>query len=83
MDYARVLRGEALKPATTDFVHLAIVAGCSRWRIMARRIFPNLINTLLVLATLGVGSAVISEATLSFLGLGISRPQPSSGGDAG
>lgn len=79
MDYARVLRGEVLKLAATDFVHLAIVAGCSRWRIIGRHIFPNLINTLLVLATLGVGSAVIAEATLSFLGLGIPRPQPSWG----
>jgi len=79
MDYAKVLRGEVLKLATADFVHLAIVAGCGRWRIMARHIFPNLINTLLVLATLGVGSAVISEATLSFLGLGIPWPQPSWG----
>jgi peptide/nickel transport system permease protein len=79
MDYARVLRGEVLKLATTDFVRLAIVAGCSRWRVIARHIFPNLINTLLVLATLGIGSAVIAEATLSFLGLGIPRPQPSWG----
>jgi peptide/nickel transport system permease protein len=79
MDYARVLRGEVLRLAETDFVHLAIVAGCSRWRIIGRHIFPNLINTLLVLATLGVGSAVIAEATLSFLGLGIPRPQPSWG----
>ena len=79
MDYARVLRGEVLRLAATDFVHLAIVAGCSRWRIIGRHIFPNLINTLLILATLGVGSAVIAEATLSFLGLGIPRPQPSWG----
>ena len=79
MDYARVLWGEVLRLAVTDFVHLATVAGCSRWRIMIRHIFPNLINTLLVLATLGVGSAVIAEATLSFLGLGIPRPQPSWG----
>lgn len=79
MDYARVLRGEILKLATTDFVHLAIVAGCNRWQIMMKHIFPNLVNTLLILATLGIGSAVISEATLSFLGLGIPRPQPSWG----
>jgi peptide/nickel transport system permease protein len=79
MDYARVLRGEVLRLAATDFVHLAVVAGCSRGRIMVRHIFPNLINTLLVLATLGIGSAVIAEATLSFLGLGIPRPQPSWG----
>jgi Binding-protein-dependent transport system inner membrane component len=42
MDYARVLRGEVLRLAATDFVHLAIVAGCSRWRISGRHIFPNL-----------------------------------------
>jgi peptide/nickel transport system permease protein len=79
MDYARVLRGEVLRLAATDFVHLAEVAVCSRWRIMGRHILPNLTNTLLVLATLGIGAAVISEATLSFLGLGIPRPQPSWG----
>lgn len=79
MDYARVLRGEAIRLAATDFVQLAIVAGCSRWRIIGKHMFPNLINSLLVLATLGVGSAVIAEATLSFLGLGIPRPQPSWG----
>jgi peptide/nickel transport system permease protein len=79
MDYARVLRGEVLRLAATDFVQLAIVAGCSRWRIIGRHISPNMINTLLILATLGIGSAVIAEATLSFLGLGIPRPQPSWG----
>jgi peptide/nickel transport system permease protein len=79
MDYARILRGEVLRITEMDFVRLAVVAGCSRRHIIARHIFPNIVNTTLVLATLGVGSAVISEATLSFLGLGVPRPQASWG----
>jgi peptide/nickel transport system permease protein len=79
MDYARVLRGEVLRLIETDFVRLAVVAGCSRRRIIFRHIFPNLVNTLLVLTTLGVGSGVIAESALSFLGLGVPRPLPSWG----
>ena len=79
MDYARVLRGEVLRLIETDFVRLAVVAGCSRRRIIFRHIFPNLVNTLLVLTTLGVGAGVIAESALSFLGLGVPRPLPSWG----
>jgi peptide/nickel transport system permease protein len=79
MGYARVLRGEVLKCAEMDFVRLALVAGASRWRIIRRHIVPNLINTLLVLGTLELGVAVIAEAGLSFLGLGVPRPLPSWG----
>jgi len=79
MDYARVLRGEVLRLIETDFVRLAVVAGCTRRRIIFRHIFPNLVNTLLVLTTLGVGAGVIAEAALSFLGLGVPRPLPSWG----
>ncbi len=79
MGYARVLRGEVLRLMEMDFVRLARVAGASRPRIMQRHIFPNIINTLLVLSTLEVGLAVIAEAGLSFLGLGIPRPLPSWG----
>jgi len=79
MDYARVLRGEVLRLIEMDFVRLAIVAGCTRRRIIMRHIFPNIVNTLLVLTTLGVGAGVIAEAALSFLGLGVPRPLPSWG----
>jgi peptide/nickel transport system permease protein len=79
MTYARTIRGEVLRLTEMDFVRLARVAGVSRCRIMARHIFPNVVNTLLVLGTLEVGSAVITEASLSFLGLGIPRPLPSWG----
>jgi peptide/nickel transport system permease protein len=79
MGYARVLRGEVLRLMEMDFVRLALVAGASRWRLIRRHIFPNLLNTLLVLGTLELGVAVIAEAGLSFLGLGIPRPLPSWG----
>jgi peptide/nickel transport system permease protein len=79
MGYARVLRGEVLKLTEVDFVRLALVAGASRWRIIRRHILPNLVNTLLVLGTLELGVAVIAEAGLSFLGLGVPRPLPSWG----
>jgi peptide/nickel transport system permease protein len=79
MDYARVLRGEVLRLIETDFVRLAVVAGCTKRQIIMRHIFPNMVNTLLVLTTLGVGSGVIAEAALSFLGLGVPRPLPSWG----
>ncbi len=79
MDYARVLRGEVLRLSETDFVRLAVVAGCTQRQIIMRHIFPNMVNTLLVLTSLGVGAGVIAEASLSFLGLGVPRPLPSWG----
>ncbi|HXH13968.1 MAG TPA: ABC transporter permease [Alphaproteobacteria bacterium] len=79
MTYARTIRGEVLRLVEMDFVRLARVAGISRFRLIRRHIFPNIVNTLLVLGTLEVGSAVITEASLSFLGLGVPRPLPSWG----
>jgi peptide/nickel transport system permease protein len=79
MTYARTIRSEVLRLTEMDFVRLARVAGASRRRIMVRHIFPNIVNTLLVLGTLEVGAAVITEAALSFLGLGVPRPLPSWG----
>ena len=77
--YARVVRGEALAIKERDFIDRARVAGASNIRIMARHIFPNVFNTVIVLATLEVGHVIILEATLSFLGAGIPRPQPAWG----
>ncbi len=79
VDYARILRGEVLRTSEMDFVRLAVVAGCSRRHIILRHIFPNILNSLLVLCTLQLGTAVILEASLSFLGLGVPRPTPSWG----
>jgi peptide/nickel transport system permease protein len=73
--YARVIRGEVLSLKEREFVRLAIVAGCSRWTIMYRHILPNVINSAIVIGTLMLGVVIITEASLSFLGLGVPPPQ--------
>jgi len=78
-NYARVLRGEVLRLREKEFVSLAVIAGCSKKRIMSRHIFPNIVNTLIILATLQVGFVIIAEASLSFLGVGVPPPQPAWG----
>ncbi|MDO8490620.1 MAG: ABC transporter permease [Dehalococcoidia bacterium] len=77
--YARIIRGEVLYWKTQDFVALARVAGASGFRIISRHLFPNVLNTLLVLATMQVGWAIIMEGSLSFLGAGVPPPTPSLG----
>lgn len=77
--FARLVRGEVLTWKEREFVALAKVGGCSSMRIMSRHIFPNLVNPLMVLATLQVGWVIIVESSLSFLGAGIPPPAPSWG----
>ncbi len=77
--YARIIRSEVLSLRERDFVKLAQVAGCSTTVILWRHILPNVVNTLLVLASLQLGSVIIYEATLSFLGLGVQSPEMSWG----
>lgn len=77
--FARLVRGETLSCKEKDFVGLARVAGASSFDIMVRHIFPNTMNSLVVLATLQVGWVIIVEASLSFLGAGIPPPTPSWG----
>lgn len=77
--YARVIRGEVLSLKERDFVRLAVVAGCSKTNIMWTHILPNIANSAIVLATLQLGVAIIAEATLSFLGVGVAPPQPAWG----
>ena len=77
--YARVVRGEALAIKQQDFIDRARVSGASNARIMMKHIFPNLVNTVVVLATLEVGHVIILESTLSFLGAGIPAPTPAWG----
>ena len=77
--YARVIRGEVLSVRERDYVRLAVVAGCSKWKIMRKHILPNVINSAIVLATLQLGQVIIAEAALSFLGVGVPPPQPAWG----
>jgi len=77
--YARIIRGEILSLKTRDYVAFARVAGVSTPVIFLRHLLPNIMNTLLVLATLQVGQVIIFEASLSFLGLGIQQPDVSWG----
>ena len=77
--FARQVRGEVLQLKKTDYVGLAIVAGASTSRILLVHIFPGVINTLIVVATLQVGIVILLEATLSFLGAGVPPPTPAWG----
>lgn len=77
--YARVIRGEVLSLRERDYVRLAQVAGLSQAKIIIRHIVPNVLNTWMVLASLTVGVVIITEASLSFLGLGVSPPTPAWG----
>src|SRR5688500_15933176 len=77
--YARVMRGQVLKVREYDFVQAAKALGASNMRILFTHILPNSIQPLIVQASLGMAGAVLSEASLSFLGLGIPPPAPSWG----
>jgi len=77
--YARLIRGETLRLREMDFVAQARIIGTSPFRIMLRHIFPNVINPLIIIMTLQIGLLIITEASLSFLGVGIPPPAPSWG----
>jgi peptide/nickel transport system permease protein len=77
--YARVIRGQVLKVREYDFVQAARALGASDMRILFVHILPNAIQPLIVQASLGMAGAVLAEATLSFLGLGVPPPAPSWG----
>ena len=77
--YARQIRGDSLAMRGQDFILRARVSGCSHFRIIVRHILPNVTSTLIVLATLQVGLVILLEASLSFLGVGLSPPTPAWG----
>ncbi len=77
--YARVMRGQVLKVREYDYVQAARALGASNMRILATDIMPNAIQPLIVQTSLGMAGAVLAEASLSFLGLGIPPPEPSWG----
>jgi peptide/nickel transport system permease protein len=72
--FARLVRGETLSMKERDFVALAKIAGCTRLRILALHILPNVTNTIIVMATLHIGQVILFEAALSFLGVGVPPP---------
>lgn len=78
--YTRMARAETLRVREMDFVTLSRTAGCSDLTIMLRHVLPNVINSLIVLASFNVGTVITLEASLSFLGAGIPPPTPSWGG---
>jgi peptide/nickel transport system permease protein len=77
--YSRAVRGEVLALRERDFVRLAEINGIGKVTIIFRHLVPNVMNTVMVLFSLQVGVAVIIEASLSFLGVGVPPPEPSWG----
>jgi len=77
--FIRLSRGQVLSIRNEEYVEAASVVGNPRWRIAVRHILPNILPQLTVQATLTIASAIISEASLSFLGLGLQPPDPSWG----
>jgi len=77
--YARLVRGQALRAREFEFVQAARASGASAARIVLRHVLPTAIPAVVVQATLGMAGAIIAEAALSFLGLGVQPPTPSWG----
>jgi peptide/nickel transport system permease protein len=74
--YTRLVRGQVLSLRRRPFVRAAVSVGCSDARILLRHILPNLVGTVVILATLDVGWAILNASALSFLGLGAQPPTP-------
>jgi peptide/nickel transport system permease protein len=77
--YARLVRGQVLKAREFEFVQAARALGAGPLRILARHVVPTAIPAIVVQATLGMAGAILAEAALSFLGLGVQPPTPSWG----
>ena len=79
VQYARTVRGSTMVERNKEYVQAARVTGVSSWRIMRKHVLPNVTGPVLVLATIHVATAIITEATLSFLGVGVPPTSPSLG----
>lgn len=75
-EYARLVRGQVLSIKQETYVDAARTLGANDWRIMFRHILPNCLAPVIVLATVGMASAILSAAGLSFLGMGVQPPSP-------
>ena len=76
---SRVIRGAAIAVAQSTYVEAARALGCGHARIIARHILPNVMATIIILATIGLGATILAESSLSFLGFGVPPPFPSWG----
>ena len=79
VQYARTVRGSTMVERGKEYVQAARVSGVAPWRIMLKHVLPNVTGPVLVLATIHVATAIITEATLSFLGVGVPPTSPSLG----
>jgi len=79
VQYARTVRGSTMVEKSKEYVQAARVIGISPFGIMRRHLLPNVLGPVLVLATINIATAIITEATLSFLGVGVPPTQPSLG----
>ena len=77
--YARIVRGQIMKLRESEFVMAAKATGCPTGRILMRHLLPNSLSPIIIEATFGVARAIVAEAGLSFLGLGVQAPLPSWG----
>lgn len=78
--FARLTRGQVLAIREREFVHGAVAVGGRAWRVMAMHVAPNVLTPIIVFGSLSIGHAVIAEASLSFLGVGVPPPTPTWGG---
>ena len=76
----RITRSQVLSAKRIEYVRAAEALGYGKWRIMFGQILPNVVGPILVISTLGIAYAILTEASLSFLGLGTQPPTPSWGG---
>jgi peptide/nickel transport system permease protein len=79
VQYARTVRGSTLVEKNKEYIQAARVIGVPRWKIMFKHVLPNVTGPVLVIATINVATAIITEATLSFLGVGVPPTTPSLG----
>ena len=77
--YARLVRAQVLTTREREFVEAARALGASDWRVIVRHILPNIIQPVIVQAAIGMAGAILAEATMSFLGLGVPPPTASWG----
>ena len=77
--YLRLIRGQVLKLSEEDYVTAARSVGASQWRIMLKHILPNAMGPVIVMTTYNLGTAIVAEAGLSFLGIGVQPPNTSWG----